>query len=73
MIIGNQKVQIIGWFVQWYFDIMSYIASSSENVLRLPPAPEQPLSSFSTISVLFLNRMQLHWQEVSISAIFHVR
>ncbi|KAJ7377274.1 hypothetical protein OS493_030085 [Desmophyllum pertusum] len=38
----------------------------SENVLRLPPVPEQLLSSFNTISVLYLNRMQIHWEEVEV-------
>ncbi|KAL9981206.1 hypothetical protein ACROYT_G009878 [Oculina patagonica] len=40
------------------------ILNVSENVLRLPPTPAQLLSSFTTISVLFLNRMRLDWEEV---------
>ncbi|XP_068679242.1 tubulin-specific chaperone E-like isoform X1 [Montipora foliosa] len=36
----------------------------SENMLKLPSAPETLLPSFSQVKVIFLNRMELHWEEV---------
>ena len=38
-----------------------------ENQLKLPSAPETLLPSFSTVKVIFLNRMQFEWYEVMIT------
>ncbi|XP_067033871.1 tubulin-specific chaperone E-like isoform X1 [Acropora muricata] len=38
----------------------------SENQLKLPSAPETLLPSFSTVKVIFLNRMQFEWYEVEV-------
>ncbi|XP_029204560.2 tubulin-specific chaperone E-like isoform X2 [Acropora millepora] len=37
-----------------------------ENQLKLPSAPETLLPSFSTVKVIFLNRMQFEWYEVEV-------
>ncbi|CAH3162341.1 unnamed protein product [Porites evermanni] len=42
------------------------ILNLSENFLRLPSEPEQLLPSFSTVTVLFLNKMELGFEEVEV-------
>ncbi|XP_073257799.1 tubulin-specific chaperone E-like [Porites lutea] len=42
------------------------ILNLSENLLRLPSEPEQLLPSFSTVTVLFLNKMELGFEEVEV-------
>lgn len=41
-----------------------FFSFSSENFLKLPQNPEQLMPSFSTVLVMFLNRMKLQWNEV---------
>nr|XP_058944024.1 tubulin-specific chaperone E-like [Pocillopora verrucosa] len=38
----------------------------NENFLKLPQNPEQLMPSFSTVLVMFLNRMKLQWNEVEV-------
>lgn len=38
----------------------------NENFLKLPQDPKQLMPSFSTVSVMFLNRMRLQWNEVDV-------